>query len=271
MKVAYAGEPGAFGELAAERLFPGAERIALPRFADVPEAVARGEVESGVLPVENSHAGVVAESYDLLGAGTVQVFAVLTLPVRHCLLAPAGVALEEVREVRSHPQALAQCARFVAARRLRAVVEKDTATAARQIAESGRKDAAAIASREAGERLGLTVLAEAIQDAANNATRFFAFRRGGAPEGDTTLVRFGLAGGAERLGEAFAAAGVGVAHLHVRPSGARAFEPVYFAELAAPPDSEPIARLTAATKDLRILGAFVDGRAPFTLSVGRSP
>jgi prephenate dehydratase len=254
MKVGYAGEPGAFGELAAERLFPKAERVALPRFADVPEAVARGEVEAGVLPVENSHAGVVGESYDLLGAGTVQVFAALVLPVRHCLLAKGGVRLEDVREVHSHPQALSQCARFVAEHRMRTVAEKDTATAARVIAEAARPDVAAIARREAAARLGLDVLAEDIQDAADNATRFFAFRRGGTLSGETTLVRFALDGGVEKLAEVFGSlGGVRVSHLQIRPSG-RAFEPLYFAEIAAPPES--LRPFAAVTRDFAVLGTL---------------
>jgi prephenate dehydratase len=237
-RVAFAGSPGAFGEEAA-RHFGTPE--ARGSFAEVFDAVARGAVELGVVPVENSHAGLVAESYDLLRDRDLFVRAAIVLPVRHCLLAPKGADLAMRTEARSHPQALAQCAEYLRSRGLTPVPEGNTATAAKHVAAGEHPRAFAIASHAAAELYGLEVIAEDIQTATDNATRFFAIaRQSGA--GPITITRFR----SEDPGTSIA--GLQLAHVHTRPGGAAQ---VVFAEGT----SEAIEALRARV-DVTVLGTF---------------
>ena len=198
MKVAYAGEPGAFGELAARAVGPKVEAVPCADFHAVARAVRDGEVPAGVVPVENSIAGPVAQGIAAVLEVQPEVCGEVRVRVRHLLLGRKGLRLAEVREVHSHPQALAQCRRFLEANGLRAVAEANTATAARRVAEGRWLDGAAIASRGAAERLGLEVIAEGIADAEVNETRFYVLGRvdGGGPRTVGVLAMPGEGGGA---------------------------------------------------------------------------
>ena len=176
MKVAYAGEPGAFGEEAAH-LLPDAEPLPCPSFAAVFEAVERGEAERGVVPLHNSRAGMVEEVVKLLARSHLQVSDRLALRVRQSLLALPGVRLEEIRRVASHPQALAQCSEFLQRHGWEPVARGTTSGAARQLAEEGDRSCAVVARAAAAEIYGLVVLAEGIEDDPDNTTRFAVIRR----------------------------------------------------------------------------------------------
>ena len=175
MKVAYAGEPGAFGEQAAH-LLPDAEPLPCPSFAGVFEAVASGAAERGVVPLHNSRAGMVEEVVRLLARSSLQVADRVALRVRHALLALPGARLEDIRRVASHPQALAQCSRFLQQHPWEPVVRGTTSGAARQLAEEGDRACAVVAQAAAAEIYGLTVLAEGIEDDPDNTTRFAVIR-----------------------------------------------------------------------------------------------
>jgi len=176
MKVAYAGEPGAFGEEAA-RLLPEAEPLPCPSFAAVFEAVERGEAERGVVPLHNSRAGMVEEVVKLLARSHLQVSDRLALRVRQALLALPGVRLEDVRRVASHPQALAQCSNLLQRHDWQLVARGTTSGAARQLAEERDTTCAVVASARAGALYGLAVLADGIEDDPENTTRFAVLRR----------------------------------------------------------------------------------------------
>ncbi|HEY8449390.1 MAG TPA: prephenate dehydratase, partial [Bacillota bacterium] len=182
MRVAYQGEPGAYSEEAVVNYFgPDAcQPVPCETFDDAFERLLAGQVEAAVLPVENSYAGDVGEVYDLLRRNDVWIHDELALPVRHCLMALPGVTLAELRSVRSHPQALSQCRDYLRRHGLRAEPIHDTAAAARQVAAEGRRDLGAIAARRAASHYGLAVLAEGIQDAADNTTRFLVIAAPGA-------------------------------------------------------------------------------------------
>src|SRR5439155_1055266 len=138
-----------------------------------------------VAPVENTHAGSVADVYDLLRQhDRAKIVAELILRVSHSLLAVPGARLEDVRAARSHPQALAQVEEFLREHRIQPEVAFDTAGAAAEIAEGGDRAIAAVASRRAAERYGLDVLADAIETSRDNFTRFFAL----AKEGDHEIA-----------------------------------------------------------------------------------
>ncbi|HEX6988729.1 MAG TPA: prephenate dehydratase domain-containing protein, partial [Bacillota bacterium] len=174
LSVAYQGEPGAYSDAAVTALFgePGAEALPCATFVEVFEALEAGVAGAAVVPVENSYAGDVGEVYDLLRRGSASIRMELELPVRHCLLALPGVALDEIEVVRSHPQALGQCREFLRRHALRAEPAHDTAGAARRLVEEGSRKVAAIASARAAHRYGLAILVRGVQDADDNITRF---------------------------------------------------------------------------------------------------
>ena len=190
MRLAYQGEPGAYSEAAALH-YGGAHTETLPckTFDEVFEAVVKKRATHGVVPLENSIGGTIHRNYDLLLEHELAVTGEVELDVVHCLQALPGTTLADVKVVYSHPQALAQCERYL--RDLGVSVEAvyDTAGGAKLIAEQKQAGAAALASRRAAEVFGLEVLQEAVQDYEFNITRFAII--GGTPAADankTTIV-----------------------------------------------------------------------------------
>ncbi len=136
-------------------------------------SIEAGDDDAGLLPVENTLAGGVAASFDALATGKVRVIREVMIGIRHCLLGVTGSAVSGLREVRSHPVALAQCERFFQDHpELNSVAVHDTAGAAREVEEAGNPGIAAIAARRAAQRYGLDILAEDLQDRDDNQTRF---------------------------------------------------------------------------------------------------
>ena len=178
VKVAYQGEPGAFSHEACRRFLPAYEPVRKRRFADVYDSVASGETELGVLPEENSAAGVVPEVRDLLARGTLAVVDRHVLPIRMHLLAVPGAKLESVRLVVSQPIALAQCARNLERLGIATETALNTAGAAKELAESGDTTRAVLASEMAASTYGLEILQRDLQDRSDNATRFVVLSRG---------------------------------------------------------------------------------------------
>lgn len=173
--VAYQGVPGAYSERAARRLVPGGTPTPYPTFEDVFEAVETGAAVAGVIPIENSVHGAVHANYDLLNETGVTIRRELQLRIRHCLMCLPQTREEDIREIHSHPQALGQCKVFLSEHFPSAVRVPfyDTAGAAKEIAEHGVADAAAIASRESADIYGLKVIGEELQSHEKNYTRFF--------------------------------------------------------------------------------------------------
>ena len=194
MKIAYQGEPGAYSDEAVAALFPGADAVGNATVRLTFDALAVGAVDFAVLPVENSSAGVVQEVSDLLWEMPgLRIVREHVLPVRHCLLGWPG----PVERALSHPQALAQCSRYLHSRQIRSVPFHDTAGAARAVAEQRQPGTAAIASKAAATRYGLYVLAESIQDDSENRTRFVVIERG-APSRPNEVPSPSLREGAPR-------------------------------------------------------------------------
>jgi prephenate dehydratase len=172
--VGYPGRDGAHSAAACDRLFPEkAELVAMPSFTAVVEATARGEVEFGVLPIESSLSGPVAETHDLLYESTLAITGETVLPIRHCLVGPGPVELGEIRVVHSHPVALDQCRRLLAAiPRATAIAAATTADAAAQVAAHADVTEVAIASERAAALHELTVIAVDVGDHPEAYTRF---------------------------------------------------------------------------------------------------
>ncbi len=173
-RVAFQGIAGAYSEEAIRQFFgTEAETIACGTFADIFRAVEDRSADYGMLPVENSVAGSVNASYDLLVEHDLRIHAEVILRVRHMLLAPAGTSLSEVHTVRSHPQALAQCQRYLARHGFTAEAAADTAKAAHDLAARPEPGVAAIAGEWAGALAGIEVIDRGIEDFPFNYTRFF--------------------------------------------------------------------------------------------------
>ena len=174
-RVAYQGAPGAFSETAATQLC-GTGVVLHPcrTLEDVFQAIDRGDASAAVIPVENSIAGDVPGSRELIAQYRLRTVNTLALPVIHALVAASSIPLDEVREVHSHPMALAQCRRFLDEHpQMRSVPAFDTAGALAELVRQGSLRAAAIASRRAAAQWGGVILQDAIQDRADNITEFW--------------------------------------------------------------------------------------------------
>ncbi len=191
IRVAYAGCPGAFAELAARRIYPDGHLIPCADFRAAYEAVENGECDAAVLPLENSYAGDVAQVMDLAYFGTLHICGVYDVRVNQCLVGVPGTDLNSIREVISHPQALSQCAGYITQHGFLTREAENTAFAARHVAEVKNPALAAICNKEAAPLYGLEVLAENINESTMNTTRFAVFCR--AAEKGTGDKRFMLA------------------------------------------------------------------------------
>jgi prephenate dehydratase len=174
IRVAFQGEPGAFSEAAAIQLLGGAITT-VPRatFEAAFTAISEGAADALLAPVENSLAGSVVRVYDLLLESDLGIVAETILPIEHHLIGCPGASLDDIRSVASHPMALAQCEKFfLAHEHLKRVPAEDTAGSVRDLISRGDKSAAGIAGRQAAVYYGGVILAESIQDNAENFTRF---------------------------------------------------------------------------------------------------
>lgn len=175
--VACQGIRGAFAHLAAKEMFPEKEIVFYATFEDALNAVAEGVADCAVLPVENSAAGRVADMHRLMGKTELSVTAEHFLRIRHCLLGTQRARTEDVRIVRSHAQALSQCASFLKKLNVKIESAGNTAAAAQEVAAMGRPDVAAIASEAAAGLYGLKILQAGIEDSGLNTTRFWVLAR----------------------------------------------------------------------------------------------
>jgi prephenate dehydratase len=183
MKIAIQGEPGAFSHEAALKLVPGAEIVPCALSAEVFAALDAGAADAAAIPIENSLAGSVLEHFDLLLKHDVKVVEETLVRIRHNLIAIAGASIDDIDRVFSHPVALAQCRRFLAAHpRMKAIAFYDTAGSVKQLMELRERNVAAIASEAAAAHYGAEILARDIEDNPENYTRFFLVRRAGEAE-----------------------------------------------------------------------------------------
>ncbi|MBM4183638.1 MAG: bifunctional chorismate mutase/prephenate dehydratase [Gemmatimonadetes bacterium] len=271
-RTSFQGALGAFSEEAVRILRPGSTPVPRQSFDAVVRAVGGGEDAWGVVAVENTLAGAVAEAYDALEAGDVTVVGEVAIPIRHCLLGVAGSTVAGLREARSHPVALSQCKGFFARHpHVRAQAVYDTAGAAAEVAASGDKTVAAIASRRAGERYGLEVLQADLQDRDDNQTRFYLITRA-ATMPEPTAGPFKTAcvselehrpGVLHKLLGVFAERGLDLSHVASRPAASpwtyRFILEFVHPTLAAGTEAIDAAKPLAAR--LKVLGTFPAWRA----------
>ena len=262
-RIAYQGEPGAYSDEAVSALFPDAEATGFPTFRQAFDALDAGAVDAAVLPVENSSAGIVQEVSDLLWEKPgLRVVREHIQPVRHCLLGWPG----PVERALSHPQALAQCERYLHARQIRPVAFHDTAGAARAVAEQRQPGTAAIASKAAAKRYGLYVLAESIQDDSENRTRFVVVERGdptrprnasGGWKGSIAFVTAHRPGSLAHALDCFARRGVNLTRLDSRPMLGRPFEYRFYLDFLLNGEPSAAVEAEAALSDLEEASAQI--------------
>ncbi|MDE1819397.1 MAG: chorismate mutase [Euryarchaeota archaeon] len=176
--MAYQGEPGAHSEIALRKLLgPGVPALGVPTFRSLFARLREGRVDQAIAPIENSTMGTIPETRRELLRGGLAVVGGLHLPIDHALLALPGVRISELRSVRSHPHALAQCKGNLARMGLKLETAEDTAGSAREVVEQGERSVAALASAEAARLHRLSVLRVGLADRTPNVTRFLLLRR----------------------------------------------------------------------------------------------
>lgn len=265
-KVGFQGTLGSFSEEAARRYFGlEAECIGMDDFSDVVQALEAGQVDYGMLPIENSSTGSITEVYDLLAAHDVVVVGELLLQICQNLLALPGVRIEDLKRVYSHPQGLSQSKTFLRDHGLQPVPYNDTATAAKYLAEEGSRDEGAIASARAAEAYGLEILAPEINFNTTNQTRFFALRK--VPEKvvgqNKASITFKVAHKPGSLYDAlryFANGDYDMTRIESRPVVGKPWEYAFYIDLMGNLEDSfftgTLDRVAAATVDYRFLGAY---------------
>jgi prephenate dehydratase len=267
--VAYPGREGAHSAEACERLFPeSAEPRPLASFAAVVEATSSRAFEYGVLPIESSVSGPVAETHDLLYASPLSIVRETILPIHHFVVGPVAVALADVRVIHSHPAALDQCRRLVASLpHVTAVAATTTADAASHVAAKGDPAEVAIASVRAARIYGLTVVAEDVGDHPEAYTRFVAVschtrldRDGDAWRTAFSFVTDHQPGALHLAIEPFARHGVDLVQLVSRPIPGRAWRYRFDAVLDGHPLDAAVRaamkEIRARTRELKLFGSY---------------
>lgn len=265
-KVAYSGVPGAFAAQATFVIFPDADPVPCRDFAAAYAAVEAGECECAVLPLENSIGGDVAQVMDLAYAGSLYVTGVYELEIEQNLLGVPGATTVDVREVVSHPQALAQCEPYLQKNGWTLREAVNTAAAARAVAEAGDRSVAAIGTREAAEMYGLDVIAANIGADQTNTTRFAVFSRvprQPQPDDGRFLLFFTVRHQAGALGRAIDAigkTGFNLRALKSRPTKRSNWSYYFFAEgegnLSDENGQNMLSELAQACENVRVLGTY---------------
>jgi len=229
MKIAYQGIEGSFSHRTLAQL-PGL-KVGLPTFRAVYQAVQKGEVDLGLLPIENTLAGTIYETIDLLHAGDLKIVGEMHTKVEHSLMARPGA---KISKVLSHPKALAQCTKLLDSHpEWEAVPHYDTAGAAADVAHSGDLTLAAIANRHAADIYGLELVSVGIQDHEENYTRFFLISKTGTT-GRKGSICFTIAHEPGKLAELlhlFAKEGINLTYIVSRPIVGKPFEYLFYVDL----------------------------------------
>jgi prephenate dehydratase len=267
-KIAYQGEPGANSDIACRDAYPQLEPLPCASFEDAFTAVTDGVAALGMIPIENSIAGRVADIHHLLPRSGLHIVGEHFLPIRFHLMATKGATLGTLKTVQSHIHALGQCRKIIRKLGLKAEVAADTAGSARQVAELGDMSRAAIAPRLAAEVYGLEILMEDIEDEAHNTTRFVIlskypeFVRQGVGKTVTTLV-FRVRNIPAALYKAmggFATNGINMTKLESYMVDGHFSATMFYADVEGHPDDPDLKRalqeLEYFSKEMKILGVY---------------
>ena len=247
--VACQGVEGSYGQLACDKLFSLPSIMYFNRFEGVFSAVEKGLCQYGILPIENSTAGSVTKVYDLMKKYKFYIAKSIKLRVNHCLLSKKGVKLSDIKEIYSHEQAISQCGEFLKdIPGVTITICENTAIAAKKVAESDRKDIAAISSKICAELYSLNVLSDVIQDNDNNYTRFICISKDleiypGADKISLMLSISHKPGELYNLIAKFATLGLNLTKLESRPVPGKDFEFMFYFDFTASVYSERVIKL----------------------------
>lgn len=266
MKVAFQGERGAYSESAVYQFFSANTEVKPCRdFKDVFESVKNQEVQSGIVPVENSIEGSVNQNYDLFFNYDLKVCGEVIVKIAHCLIVNPGTSLEDVKAVYSHPQALAQCRSFLERLNCELIPTYDTAGSVKIIKEKKLTNAAAIASEKSAELYGMKILARDIADNPENYTRFFVLSKEDSPVTgkDKTSIIFSAKHEPgslyHALGE-FAKRNINLTRIESRPTKKTPWEYNFYLDFeghrSEPRCAEALKALEKYAAFVRILGSY---------------
>ncbi len=268
--VAFQGEPGAYTEEAAFRFFgKSTESRSYESLDEVFEAVEAGDVPFAVVPVENSLEGSITRAYDLLLDSPLMVCGEIELRISHCLIAGAGVGLDAIKKVYSHPQALAQCRSFLSHLDCELIPESDTAGSVKMIKEQGLRDSAAVASARAAEIYGMKIIAREIEDNPHNFTRFFILSKEDSPPtgNDKTSIVFSLKhkpGALYDCLKEFASSNINLSKLESRPTRYQPWEYNFYMDFAGHREEKDVSGALKALEEhavfVKILGSYPKAR-----------
>ena len=264
--VACQGVEGAYSQIACEKIFKNPFIMYFKSFEAVFSAIDQGLCQYGILPIENSTAGSVNKVYDLMIEHNFSIVRTFRLKIDHNLLVNPGTNLADIKEVYSHEQAIGQCQEFLKTLPNAQIIRcENTAQAAKFVAESGRNDVAALASRTCGALYGLTALAESVQDQGNNYTRFICISKNLEiyPGADRTSLRMVLAhkpGALYQVLSLFNALGINLNKLESRPIPERDFEFAFYFDLDtsiySPDFLQLMAELPGICEQFSYLGSY---------------
>lgn len=266
MRVAYSGVEGAFANIVAERVFPDAKCVPCKDFKAAYDAVVDGNCDCALLPVENSFNGDVGNVMDLAFFGPLFVTGVYEAEIVQNLLGVKGASVDTIKQVISHPQALGQCASYIKKHGFSELEAVNTAVAAKQVAEQGRLDIAAIGSEEAAEKFGLCKIETHINDASGNTTRFAVFSRAqkvSSKQDNHFIMLFTVKNVAGSLGRAVSVIGehgFNLKALKSRPTKELIWEYYFYAEgegnINSAEGKKMLKDLEDCCSNLKVLGSF---------------
>ena len=267
-RVVFQGEPGANSHIAALEVFPDCLAVPQPTFEDCFHAIANGEADLGMIPIENSVAGRVADIHHLLPTSHLSIIGEHFLPVHHQLLGVRGAKTSDLEVVQSHIHALGQCRKIIRELGVSAEVAADTAGSARYVAELGDPKRGALASRLAAEIYGLDILREDVEDEAHNTTRFIVLspeairaRHGDGPVITSFIFRVrNVPAALYKAMGGFATNGVNMTKLESYQLGGKFFATLFYADVEGHPDDHAlklaIEELEFFSAEFRIVGVY---------------
>ncbi len=265
LMVAYSGVEGAFAHIAAGRIFPEGNRVSYSDFKAAYDSVVKGESDAAVLPIENSYAGEVGQTMDLIFSGSLFINGIYELDIHQNLLGLPGTTVEDIKRVTSHPQALSQCHDYIKARGFETEEANNTALAARTVAEGVDKSLGAIASVETAEIYGLKVIEANVNKSGENTTRFAVLSkvRATSPSLSSTVLMFTVTHEAGSLANAIGIIGrygYNMTALRSRPMKKHSWQYYFYVEIDGDVHTENgtgmLEELSEVCDKLKVAGTF---------------
>ena len=265
LKVAYSGVEGAFAHIAAGRIFPEGNRVSYRDFKSAYNAVITGECDVVVLPIENSYAGEVGQTMDLIFSGSLFINGIYELEIHQNLLGVPGATVQDIRRVVSHPQALSQCHDYIKMRGFETEEANNTAVAAKSVADAADRSVGAIASVETAEIYGLTVVEANVNKSGENTTRFAVLSkvRAACPTLTSSVLMFTVKNEAGSLATAISIIGkygYNMTALRSRPMRKHSWQYYFYIEIDGTTDTDDgtcmLRELDRVCDRLKVVGTF---------------